>query len=73
MKAKDVLGMFNIPYLDDEIKYLEDLHVRTHAYEQNYRADIQASIRNLIRSIKQYKRARVIKLLEDNGLLDKEI
>lgn len=72
MKAKDILSMFDVPYLDNEIKYLEDLHIRTHAYDQNYRADIQSAIRNLIRSIKQYKRARVIKLLEENGLIDKE-
>lgn len=72
MKAKDILSMFDVPFLDNEIKYLEDLHVRTHAYDQNYRADIQSGIINLIRSIKRYKRARIIKLLEENGLLDKE-
>lgn len=72
MKAKDILSMFDVPYLDNEIKYLEDLHIRTHTYDQNYRADIQSAIRNLIRSIKQYKRARIIKLLEENGLIDKE-
>lgn len=72
MKAKDILSIFDVPFLDNEIKYLEDLHVRTHAYDQNYRADIQSGIINLIRSIKRYKRARIIKLLEENGLLDKE-
>lgn len=72
MKAKNILSMFDVPFLDNEIKYLEDLHVRTHAYDQNYRADIQSGIINLIRSIKRYKRARIIKLLEENGLLDKE-
>lgn len=72
MNKKEILDLFKVEFIDRELEYLQELELCTHAYNQNYRADIQSAIRNLKRAYINYKRSFIIQRLEENKLLDKE-
>lgn len=72
MNKKEILDLFKVEFIDKELKYLQELELRSHSYNQNYRADIQSAIRNLKRAYVNYKRDFIIRRLEENKLLDKE-
>ena len=73
MNKKEILDLFKVEFIDEILNYLKELEIRSHAYNQNYRANIQSAIRNLKRAYVQYKRNFVIQKLEKFKLLDTEV